>query len=53
MKGWAARLRHRHIGNFENWKNRDDYQQTLSRLFGALKAQTQKMGPRGGATNGG
>jgi TIR domain len=28
-EAWAAKLRARHIGDFSQWKNHDDYQRTL------------------------
>jgi uncharacterized protein YjbI with pentapeptide repeats len=42
-KSWAALIRHtRHIGDFENWKNHDDYQKALNRLLRDLKADPIK-----------
>lgn len=39
---WAAHLkRMRHITNFTGWKQHDDYQKALTRLFRDLKATTQ------------
>jgi TIR domain/Pentapeptide repeats (8 copies) len=39
-KAWAAKLRRqRHIGDFRNWKNHDEYQKALSRLLRDLKAR--------------
>ena len=36
--GWAADIRRsRHIGNFSNWKNHDEYQKGLERLLRDLK----------------
>jgi TIR domain len=40
--GWAADLRHRHIGDFTHWKHHDDYQQAFTRLLRDLKAEGQK-----------
>jgi TIR domain-containing protein len=38
--GWASHNRlTRHIGNFTNWKNHDDYQRAFSRLLRDLKAE--------------
>jgi hypothetical protein len=38
-RAWAADIRRtRHIGNFENWKNADTYQQAFERLLRDLKA---------------
>ena len=39
---WAANIRRtRHIGDFTNWKNHDDYQKSLNRLLRDLKASSQ------------
>jgi len=39
-QAWAADIRRiRHIGDFRNWKNRDDYQRALVRLLRDLKAE--------------
>jgi kynurenine formamidase len=32
-EAWAAKLRVRHIGDFSQWKNHDDYQRTLQRVL--------------------
>jgi hypothetical protein len=32
-EAWAAKLRARHIGDFSQWKNHDDYQRTLQRVL--------------------
>ncbi len=38
--GWAADIRRsRHIGNFSNWKNHDDYQRGLERLLRDLEIE--------------
>ena len=38
--GWAAAIRRtRHIGNFSNWKNHDDYQKGLERLLRDLQIE--------------
>ena len=38
--GWAAAIRRtRHIGNFSNWKNHDEYQRGLERLLRDLKIE--------------
>lgn len=40
-QAWAADIRRaRHIGDFRNWKNHDDYQKSFSRLLRDLKAET-------------
>jgi hypothetical protein len=42
--GWADDIRRtRHIGDFTNWTNPDDYQKAFNRLLRALKAEDQKM----------
>ena len=33
-----ANLRKRHIGDFQNWKNHDDYQKAFERLLRDLQA---------------
>jgi hypothetical protein len=39
---WADDIKStRHIGNFTNWKNHDDYQKAFDRLLRALKAKEQ------------
>ena len=40
--GWAADIRRsRHIGDFSNWKNHDDYQKGLERLLRDLKVEKE------------
>ena len=38
-EAWAAKLRNRHIGDFTNWKNHDDYSVAFKRLLKDLKTQ--------------
>ena len=41
--GWANEIKStRHIGDFSNWMNRDDYQKAFSRLLRALKSESGK-----------
>ena len=41
---WAKAIKStRHIGDFTQWENTDDYQKAFSRLLRALKAEAQKM----------
>lgn len=41
-QAWAADIRRtRHIGDFRDWKNHDDYQKALSRLLRDLKAEPE------------
>ena len=35
--GWARRLRHRHIGDFTQWQEKDAYQQAFTTLLRHLK----------------
>jgi hypothetical protein len=38
---WAASIRrHRHIGDFSNWKDDDSYKKAFNRLVNDLKAET-------------
>jgi len=38
--GWPALIRNsRHIGDFTNWKQHDDYQQAFERLLRDLKEE--------------
>jgi len=38
---WADNIKStRHIGDFTNWKNHDDYQMAFDRLLRALKANS-------------
>ena len=38
-EAWAASIRRiRHIGDFRNWKNHDEYQKSLDRLIRDLRA---------------
>lgn len=40
--GWASHIRlTRHIGDFTNWKNHDDYQRAFDRLLRDLKAEAE------------
>lgn len=40
--GWAEDIRlTRHIGDFSNWKNHDEYQKAFKRLLRALKAEAR------------
>jgi hypothetical protein len=42
--GWASHIRlTRHIGDFTNWKNHDDYQQAFNRLLRDLKAEAETI----------
>ena len=44
-QAWAADIRRiRHIGDFRNWKNHDDYQRALVRLLRDLKAEPKLVG---------
>ena len=36
-KGWAAKLRNRHIGDFRNWKKHDTYKKSFERVLRDLK----------------
>ena len=46
--GWAKRLREahkphgRHIGNFSDWKNKENYQKKFNRLLQDLKTEMPK-----------
>lgn len=41
-QAWAADIRRtRHIGDFRQWKNHDDYLKALERLLRDLKAETE------------
>jgi uncharacterized protein YjbI with pentapeptide repeats len=47
-RAWAAEIRRtRHIGDFEKWKNHDQYQIALARLFRDLKRSSSKEGGPG------
>lgn len=37
-KAWAKKVRHRHIGDFTNWKDHDSYQKAFERLLRDLKS---------------
>jgi hypothetical protein len=40
--GWAADIRRsRHIGDFRNWKNHDDYQRAFQRLLCDLRTEQE------------
>ena len=39
---WAAKLRERNIGNFQQWKEPVEYQKSLDRLVRDLKASVRK-----------
>jgi hypothetical protein len=42
-QAWAADIRRtRHIGDFRNWKNHDEYQKAFQRLLRDLKAESQQ-----------
>jgi hypothetical protein len=42
-EGWANDIKStRHIGDFSNWKNHDDYQKAFSKLLRALKSGGKK-----------
>jgi hypothetical protein len=42
-QAWAASLRRtRHIGEFSNWKDHDQYKKALDRLLRDLKAESAK-----------
>jgi hypothetical protein len=44
IKAWAADIRRsRHIGDFRQWNNYDEYQKALNRLLRDLKTQPQKL----------
>jgi uncharacterized protein YjbI with pentapeptide repeats len=38
-EAWAAKLRYRHIGDFTNWKNHDEYSATFKRLLRDLQTK--------------
>jgi hypothetical protein len=43
-QAWAASLRRtRHIGEFNNWKNHDQYKKAFERLLRDLKAETKQI----------
>jgi uncharacterized protein YjbI with pentapeptide repeats len=46
-QAWAASLRRtRHIGEFNNWKNHDQYKKAFERLLRDLKAEAKPIRPR-------
>jgi hypothetical protein len=45
--GWAAQLRSRHIGDFRDWKQYDEYQQGFRQLLRALKRAKDDQGSHG------
>jgi hypothetical protein len=41
-KGWASKLRHRHIGDFRQWKHHDEYEAAFERLLRDLRAEEDR-----------